>query len=192
MNIVNVGYLSTNYYVLADTSPRLLVDAGWPGTLPKLRHTCKRLGIELADIEYILITHYHPDHAGLVQEVKRAGAKLIVVETQTNAVPALRAYTKPRDNYVDIDLTNNIPLTINESRAFLLRIGIQGEIISTPGHSDDSITLALDEGMAFTGDLTYPLAEAEDKADLIHQSWEKIRALGVKTVYPGHGPVWHI
>jgi len=30
MNIVNVGYDSTNYYILADTTPRLLVDIGWP------------------------------------------------------------------------------------------------------------------------------------------------------------------
>jgi hypothetical protein len=38
MNIVNVGYTSTNYYVLAASTPLLLVDVGWPGTLPMLLH----------------------------------------------------------------------------------------------------------------------------------------------------------
>ncbi len=71
MNIVNVGYRSTNYYVLADTQPRLLVDAGWPGTLSTMRASCKRMGIDLAAIPYQLATHYHPDHAGLVQELKK-------------------------------------------------------------------------------------------------------------------------
>ena len=33
MNIVDVGYDSTNYYVLGASSNRLLVDVGWPGTL---------------------------------------------------------------------------------------------------------------------------------------------------------------
>src|SRR5258708_31859109 len=45
MNIVNVGYDSTNYDVLADSSPKLLIDVGWSGTLPKLQHACKRMGI---------------------------------------------------------------------------------------------------------------------------------------------------
>jgi ribonuclease/clavin/mitogillin len=60
MNIVNVGYDSTNYYVLADTKPRLLIDVGWPGTLPKLQYQCKRMGIQVPDIPYMLLTHYHP------------------------------------------------------------------------------------------------------------------------------------
>jgi hypothetical protein len=36
MNIVNVSYASANYYVLGQGRSRLLVDVGWPGTLPKL------------------------------------------------------------------------------------------------------------------------------------------------------------
>lgn len=192
MNIVNVGYDSTNYYVLADTHPRLLVDAGWPGTLPKFRHACERMGVSLPDIKHFLVTHYHPDHAGLAQELKRLGLKLIVVDTQVSAIPVLRSYTKPRDNFVDIDLVDNIVLRVEESRAFLASIGIQGEIISTPGHSDDSITLVLDAGAAFTGDLTPPMMAPDEGENPARQSWETIRSLGVTTIYPGHGPVGHI
>jgi len=37
VNILNVGYSSTNYYVLADSKPHLLIDLGWSGTsLPPL------------------------------------------------------------------------------------------------------------------------------------------------------------
>ncbi len=192
MNIVNVGYDSTNYYVLADTRPKLLIDVGWPGTLPKLQHQCKRADIRLSDIRHLLVTHYHPDHAGLVQELKVAGMKLIVIDSQLAAVPALKSYMKPHNQYVDIDLTDNLTPDSSDSRAFLATLGIHGEIISTPGHSDDSITLILDEGMAFTGDLPHPLAMADDLPSTSHSSWEKIRALKVNTIYPGHGPVWHL
>src|SRR5438552_14373680 len=82
MNIVNVGYRSTNYYVLADNKPKLLVDAGWPGTLSRMQHTCERMGIRLADVPYQLPTHYHMDHAGLAQDLKRLGVRLVVVDTQ--------------------------------------------------------------------------------------------------------------
>lgn len=185
MNIVNVGYKSTNYYVLADNTPRLLVDAGWPGTLGQFQSVCKRAGIELASIPYVLATHFHPDHAGLAQELKRIGLKLILVETQVAAVPLLRKQVKPTDGYVDITLNDNVPLKITESRAFLAKIGIDGQIVATPGHSDDSVTLLLDNGSAFTGDLTAPMmAEGEALA-----SWDRLRELGAKTIYPGHGPI---
>ena len=41
----------------------------------------------------------------------------------------------------------------NESREFLRSIGIEGEIISTPSHSEDSISVILDCGDCFVGDL---------------------------------------
>lgn len=192
MNIVNVGYHSTNYYVIADSGPKLLIDAGWPGTLPTMQHACKRMGIELKNVPYQLITHYHPDHAGLAEELKRLGVRLIVVDTQLAAIPILSTHVKPEDKYTEIALTNNIVLNVTESRAFMASIGIHGEIISTPGHSDDSISLVLDEGVAFTGDLTHPMAVAQDPSDLAYRSWETLRSMGVNTIYAGHGPVWHI
>lgn len=192
MNIVNVGYRSTNYYVVADTGPRLLVDAGWPGTLPAMQHACKHMGVRLESIPYQLITHYHPDHAGLGEELKRLGVRLIVLDTQVEGIPLLSTYVKPRDKYTEITLAGSTLLTAGESSAFLAGIGIQGKIISTPGHSDDSVTLILDEGAAFTGDLTPPMIVPQDPTDLAYQSWEKIRSMGVTTVYPGHGPAWHI
>src|SRR5260370_30445642 len=165
MNIVNVAYDSTNYYVLADSSPRLLVDVGWPGTLPKLQHTCKPMGIHLTDIKHFLITHYHPDHAGLAQELKNLGSKLIVVENQVSAIAPFRTYMKPQNHYIDIDPADNVILKIADSRMFFARLGIHGEIISTPGHSEDSITLILDEGAAFAGDLQNPLMANDTDLD---------------------------
>lgn len=194
MNIVNIGYRSTNYYILADTQgiPRLLIDAGWPGTLPTFQHASNVMGINLPAVPYQLITHYHPDHAGLAQELKHLGVQLIIIDTQLAGISLLRTYVKPQDNYIDIELAGNTLLTTHESRPFLASIGIQGEIISTPGHSDDSITLILDEGPAFTGDLTPPMLVPDDPNDLAYQSWQTIRSKGATTIYPGHGPPWNI
>ncbi len=192
MNIVNVGYDSTNYYVLSDGKPRLLVDVGWPGTLPKMQGACKRIGITLTDIPYFLLTHYHPDHAGLAQELKRLGLKLILIDLQIPFVPALKATMKPENHYQEIDLKDNMVIKLAESRAFLAKLGIQGEIVATPGHTDDSVSLVLDGGIAFTGDLTAPILIGDDPANTAFQSWAKLRAMGVKTVYPGHGPIGHL
>ena len=190
MNIVNVGYDSTNYYVIEQNRKRLLIDVGWPGTLPKLRATLKRTGIALHELNYFSITHYHPDHAGLVQELKAEGIKHIVWQEQVTAVAQLKIYMKPDSGYVEIRLHDSLHLAIAQSRAWLsTQLGLAGEIVSTPGHSDDSITLVLDEGIAFTGDLTPPNMSDEKQAELIRQSWDKLRALQVRRIYPGHGPI---
>jgi endoribonuclease LACTB2 len=189
MNIVNVGYDSTNYYVLGQNDPRLLIDAGWPGTLPKLLAILKRKDIPLAEIRYLLVTHYHPDHAGLVQELKAEGIRLIVLEGQNEGIILLKSYMKPSDGYVEITLNDNIELTFDESRSFLHTIGIAGTIIPTPGHSDDSVTLVLDHGDAFIGDLPSPGFVEESSNETVLQSWAKIRALHAKMIYSGHAPV---
>jgi ribonuclease/clavin/mitogillin len=187
MNIVNVGYDSTNYYLLGTGESYLLIDAGWPGTLPKLVNACKRKSISLQQIEHLLVTHYHPDHAGLAQELKARGARLIVMESQVKAIGLMARYIKPEQHFTEIDLRDNINLLFAESRDFLRNVGLQGQIIATPGHSDDSVTLVLDEGLAFTGDLSMP--KSDDPEDPTRKSWARIRALGVNTVYPAHGPV---
>jgi ribonuclease/clavin/mitogillin len=188
LNIVNVGYDSTNYYVIETERTRLLVDVGFPGTLPKLRHALRRTGVELGAIAYLLATHYHPDHAGLAQELKQLGLRLIVLEQQAAAIPLLRGHMKPEYHYREITLDDTVTISVAQSRAFLRGIGIDGEILATPGHSDDSMTLVLDAGMAFTGDLPPPFM-APDDSGAVERSWAAIRARHVHTVYPGHGPV---
>ncbi len=189
MNIVNVGYGSTNYYVIGASNNRLLIDVGWPKTLPKLLANLKRKDIRLQEIRNLLVTHYHPDHAGLAQEVKSQGIRLILLEQQVAAIPLLKTYMKPSDGYVDILVEDAIQLAPQASRTFLQSIGIGGEIISTPGHSDDSVTLVLEDGAAFTGDLPGPKWATEEEMDKVLRSWQAILALNAKMVYPGHGPV---
>lgn len=190
LNIVNVGYDSTNYYVVADTKPRLLIDVGMPGTLPKLQHQCKRAGVALTEIEYLLCTHYHPDHAGIAQEVKQLGITLIVCDNQSVAIPALRTLMKPDSKYVEIEPTGNLVLSVDDSRDFLATFSIPGDVITTPGHSDDSVSLVLDTGIAFTGDLPHLMMVGTDSHDTVRESWHKLRARKIKTVYPGHGPIY--
>lgn len=188
INVVNVGYDSTNYYVLAHTSPALLIDVGFPQTLPKLQHTAKRAGIDLARIPFFLCTHYHPDHAGAAEEVQRLGIRLVILELQLEAAAGLGTYMKPDQHFVPIAVGNALRLAISDSRAFLRGLGLEGEIVYTPGHSDDSMTLVLDDGAAFTGDLPPPFLAGEEPDDPVRRSWDVIRAAHATMVYPGHGP----
>src|SRR5688500_7290825 len=124
MNIVNVGYDSTNYYILDAKGGKLLVDCGWPGTLPKFRAELKRKGISTEEIKYLLVTHFHPDHAGLTQELKNLGIKLILLESQMGFIAPFAEFFKGKDlPYIAITDNNNLLLKFQESRAFLEQLG---------------------------------------------------------------------
>jgi ribonuclease/clavin/mitogillin len=186
MNIVNVGYDSTNYYLIESKSGKLLVDCGWPGTLPKFSAELKRKGISLKEIKYLLVTHFHPDHAGLTQELKNQGIKFLLLDCQMDFIPQLTEFFKTKTYpYIEIQQNDNRILKLEESRKFLAGIGLDGEILHTPGHSDDSVTLILDEGFAFTGDLHPSFMNIEDSKT--RESWDKIYQHKIAQIFPGHG-----
>ncbi len=187
--IVNVGYRSTNFWVVSAGRARLLVDLGWPGMFGTLSAQLSRMGVPLAEITHGLATHFHLDHAGAAQDLKLAGMRLIVMDVQAAFIERMRVHVKPADQYTPITLDDNVSLACAESRAFLKRLGFDGEIVHTPGHSDDSVSLLLDGGAVFTGDLTWPTFMGEDDAEQVMASWGALRAKGATTVYAGHGPI---
>lgn len=187
MNIINVGYDSTNYYALKLKNGILLVDCGWPSTLLKLSAELKRKGSALKEIKYLLVTHFHPDHAGLVQELKDQGIKFILLECQRDFIALFDEFFRTKNYpYVKIQQNDTLILKLEDGRKFLAGLGLDGEILHTPGHSDDSVTLILDEGFAFTGDL-HPrfMLPGEDK--VAHQSWDKIYQHKITRIFPAHG-----
>ncbi len=187
--IVNVGYRSTNFWVVSAGMSRLLFDLGWPGTMGAMLANLRRMNIPLAQIRCGVASHYHIDHAGLAQELKLAGMRLLVFETQLEAIQPMKAFTKPQDHYLEITTNDIAPVAFAESRSILAQIGIAGEILSTPGHSPDSVSLLLDDGSVFTGDLPpEEIPEAGDPA-LVSASWRLLRERGAKKVFPAHGPL---
>ena len=104
----------------------------------------------------------------------------------------MKRWTKPQDNYREITMEKTVVISCAESRNTLAQIGIAGEILHTPGHSDDSVSLLLDDGSVFTGDLTRPeMISLEDRAAVM-ASWDLLRQQGATRVYAGHGPVYSL
>ena len=190
--IVNAGYRSTNFWVVSAGRNRLLVDLGWPGKAAALFANLERMGVPLSEIRYGLATHYHIDHAGAAQDLKNKGVPLLVMQEQVDAIPLMKQFIKPADNYTEIRTHDNVVIPTGESRAFLKRVGIEGEILHTPGHSDDSVTLVLDIGCAFTGDLTMESMVATEDPAVVARSWQLLRDRRVSTIYPGHGAPYYL
>lgn len=189
LTIVNVGYRSTNFWVLSVGRSRLLVDLGWWGMFGLLANELKRKDIPLAEITHGFATHFHGDHAGAAQDLKNHGMTLVVTPEQVPHIAGMQQWVKPDDQYTPIVLTDNRVVTIADSRAFLKERGLDAQFVHTPGHSDDSVSLLLDSGEVFTGDLTDPRFIGPENQDVVMDSWRRLRDLGARTVHAGHGPV---
>jgi endoribonuclease LACTB2 len=118
--------------------------------------------------------------------MKTKGAKLIVLENQKLHFNDQKRFIKPPQVYHEITSEDNLDLAFKDSLAFLKTLGIDGEIIPTHGHGPDHVTLVLDEGIAFTGDL--PPENASPPNSDAYRDWQRMHAMGVKWLYPAHGP----
>jgi Zn-dependent hydrolases, including glyoxylases len=194
MNVIQLTYKSVNYYLIPGDDGWVMIDTGLPDTFCQLLQMLNQHNISIYEINYLIITHFHPGHAGLTQNLKDFGTNLILHQNQVNYYSKLNTFYKknPKANFKDITSSNHIIVSDFDSRDFLKSIGIEGELISTPGHSEDSISLVVDDDCAFTGDLpVYSMLEAYDDIE-IEDSWDLIRQYHVKTVYPGHGDSYEI
>ena len=158
--------------------------------MPAFYKSIKGANIKVTDITYVLATHYHPDHMGLISELMNQGVKLLLVDTQKESVHFSDSiFKKDKLTYTAINETAATVISCKDSRSFLSSIGICGEIISVPSHSKDSIALMLDDGNCFAGDLEPMdyLAAYEDN-EMLKNDWDLIMSFSPKTVFFAHRP----
>src|SRR5918992_5080377 len=66
----------TNWYLLEAGGRLTLLDAGLPGDWREFCSALSRLGHTPADIDAVLITHHHRDHAGNAEHLRSSGARV--------------------------------------------------------------------------------------------------------------------
>ncbi len=169
---------------------KLLFDAGWPRSLPDLKAGMEAEGLRLSAIRFVAASHAHMDHAGLMQKLKRhCGVRLLVHEKQRRSLAELNRFfeRRPDPDYEPIEIDGNDIVLGSPNRAVLETLGVAGEILETPGHSDDSVSLVLDGGAVFTGDLTRPDMAIEAYLAAVTASWRALLDRGATWIFPGHG-----
>ena len=187
--ITKLKYGNTNTFFVKGNEGGLLIDTDYAGSLSSFYKAIKEQDIKMSDITYVLATHYHPDHIGLVSSLMSQNIKLLLIDTQLPYIHFADEIFKrdKRLNYSPIDLQNVVIINIKDSRTFLKSIGISGEIVSTPSHSQDSISLILDSGECFVGDLEpYEYIACYENNESLNNDWNRIISYSPKVVYYAH------
>jgi glyoxylase-like metal-dependent hydrolase (beta-lactamase superfamily II) len=211
---LNLGI--TNCYLLECAGGYLLIDTAYPGDFERFVKAIDRLGVSLSEIQYLLLTHHHDDHAGFAGRlVEQTGCKVIVhqdailplskgvsedtmepVNHCIRAVFSLFKMVHREFKYPPFAVTDKDIVVSGDDFDLLKSIGIDGKILHTPGHSRDSISVVLTDKNAFVGDAAmnflkfcgtkYRPIYVED-IDLVFESWRKLTTCGAEQIYPAHG-----
>ena len=177
-------------YVIGIGDGYVIYDCLWQDSFPVIKSGFKRHGIAFAQVRGLLVSHFHPDHAGAFEILRKHGIKPLVLEWQMPYIEWLNNfYAKPKNDpagkYVPIDISAITPVTPDTVSSIFCENSIDGKIIRTPGHSDDSVSLIAGNA-AFVGDLPRLETAGIYGAD-VEASWREIASCNVTVIYYAHG-----
>lgn len=183
-------YGNTRTFLVDGSNGNLLVDTDYAGTLSAFYEALKQHGIRIREIEYVMATHYHPDHMGLISELMKQGVKLLVVDVQKDFLHYSDCiFARDGISYSPIDEKSATVISCEESRDLLSCMGIHGRIVHTPSHSEDSISLVLDDGNCFVGDLEpIEYLKAYEENTSLKRDWDHILYFYPKRIFYAHMP----
>ncbi len=184
----------------------ILIDTGEPGRAGIFWDYLREQEIDPIEIKLIILTHAHYDHAGNCKEIKdRTGAKVLIhrdevrtLQTGMTEVPrSTNVWGSIYARIMGVSSPNFEPLSpdiVVEGDCDLMDCSLSGKILHTPGHTRGSISVLLDSGEAFVGDLLMPVHPFSDGMPLfaedtkkVVESWQKLLAGGAERIYPSHG-----
>jgi glyoxylase-like metal-dependent hydrolase (beta-lactamase superfamily II) len=189
----------------------VLVDTGPPNKTAALLQKIRDVPFDVRDLSLIFITHGHWDHIGGLNAVREeAGCPVAMnareVENveQEGGLPVKgitlwgRIFARMigmMESSVSLTLPP-VEITTGEEDVPLMKYGIPGTLLHTPGHTAGSTSLLLETGEAFVGDIAmagFPLRVKPglpiigDDIETVKGSYARLLERGATRIFPGHG-----
>jgi hydroxyacylglutathione hydrolase len=199
-----------NSYLVKAATGFILLDTGFPALRDDLDAQLEEAGCRPGDLALIVLTHGDHDHAGNGAYLRdKYGARIAMHDGDLPMVErgdmAWNRSPKRRRLALLFTLIQTMApaFTPGEFEPFhpdllvgegydLAPYGLAARVLHLPGHSKGSIGILTAGGDLFCGDLLYnifgaPGCEYMDNLPDYDRSMDKLKALHIGTVYPGHG-----
>lgn len=188
IKIFKVGSLLTNCYLIEIGHQAIVID---PGFLSQslFNFLLKRK----LKLEFILLTHGHPDHVRGVFDLKRKfGGKIIGHKDLKETLLAMKNY--PEISFEIENFSIDIPISENIK---IKKDNIEFQILKTPGHTKDGLSFIFEKRI-FCGDLLFE--NGIGRYDLYGGNFQKLKESILKIlsffpsckIYPGHGSAFSV
>ena len=213
--VYRVPARAANAYLVEADNGLVLVDTGLPGSEKRILKAIAGLGREPSDVKLILLTHRHLDHIGSAAALKKetsgmlvshpfekpyvAGTLVIITPRAWSLYGRIvrRVLAIASSTMKMFRLIKYRPVHVDEAadeESVLEKVGLDGSIVWTPGHTKGSVSLFLNESkVAIIGDLLTSkrgkLVEPMfmENTSQTRSSVQRILDLDPVTLCPGHG-----
>ena len=183
----------SHVYLIRGLNKNVLIDTGIASNFPYMTKCLRKIGLKVKDIHFVILTHEHFDHIG---------AAAFFFETAVIAAHRLAANKiELQDEFVT--MTRYIDA---DSKLFYAHLWLEDDtlidfgnyrlrVIHTPGHTSGCICFyEVREELLFSGDTVFAggtlsdIASSGNISDYVN-SLERLSALKIVELYPGHGRV---
>lgn len=198
--------MSVAFLAVGQDGP-VLVDAGPLGQEGRIWNALKAAGYQPEHLRLIVLTHAHPDHCGCLPPLvegsgsplaahplaaDRLGGEIVPLpparQLWGQIMGGVHRLARPWMICPALDL--QLPLG---DGADLTSYGLPAAVLHTPGHTADSITLLLEDGTAFVGDLLVgrqgracPQPYFIEDEPALRDSLERLREHRPQRIYTAH------
>lgn len=184
----------SNIYLVTGNVPSI-IDTGTGFYSKRIIEKIQEI-VTLTEIKQVLLTHEHYDHVGGVNDIVQAtngAAKIFAHERIVSKLKEGKSTFAEMIGGMMPKITVDVPLTDNQE----VILGDEPfQVMFTPGHSIGSLCFySKDRGVLFPGDTVFAHGGfgrydfPGGDFNLLLQSIERLSALNIRCLYPGHGPV---
>jgi hydroxyacylglutathione hydrolase len=206
--ITTIRMMTSNAYLVANGKQAILIDAGMKKKKRKILAALEQMQLSPRDIQLIILTHTHYDHAGSIKALQQITNAKVLVHQAEAACLAQGYCAFPKGTMWFPKIMSAIGRALNKkvgryapvtpdiliSKKFDLQpFGIDGYVLPTPGHTAGSLSVVIEDNHAVVGDTLFNIFKhsvyppyANDQKALL-RSWKELLGIGCQNFYPGHG-----
>jgi len=190
-----------NAYLVIGTNKKALVDTVNPGFEKELEEKISKL-VDPADIDYVIMNHAEPDHAGSIPHIMSISSKAKLVTTSKGTKMAKTFYKVPENRIKTVTNSESLDLggktlrfieapmlhwpetmfTYLSENKILFPCDFFGSHIAQ-GLYDDEVEDLIVYAQRYFGEIMMPFRTMAQKA------LEKIKGLEIEMIAPSHGPI---
>jgi glyoxylase-like metal-dependent hydrolase (beta-lactamase superfamily II) len=191
-------------YLLRRGSTVVLIDTGIAGQGADIAATLRDWGLDRDALTHVLLTHWHPDHAGSAAEVSQwPGVQVWAHQADAPIVRGDSYGSFPHLTHTEEGLYAQIAGSVPDAPPSRVDRELHDDevldalavrVVSTPGHTDGSIAFHFTEaGTLFTGDVateqqgSVVLGPFNHDRGQARESFRKFAEIDVQAVCFGHG-----
>ena len=195
---------SVNCYLIETEAGYVLIDTGCSSRRANLERELESAGCRPGSLKLVVLTHGDFDHTGNAAYLRKEyGAKTAMHYDDAGMVERGNMFWNRKKSNVLFRMITPVLFGFGKSERFkpdlcigdgddLSEYGLDARVVHIPGHSKGSIGVVTASADLFCGDLLIDgdkpaLNSIIDDLAAATASTERLKGLGIETVYPGHG-----